>query len=153
MHKGLIVSVIVILVLIGGALFFITQPSASTTGNAIQSGNQVLKTSDTQSKSYTVEITSSGFSPQTLSINKGDTVTWINKQPQKSWPASAVHPSHKVYPGSDIAKCGTAEEKNIFDSCGGLAQNEAFSFTFNDIGTWGYHDHLNAKLRGTITVQ
>ena len=100
-----------------------------------------------------IEITSDGFSPNELKIKKGDDVTWINKDSGEYWPASAMHPTHTVYPGSDINKCGTDEEKNIFDVCKGLKQDESFSFTFNEKGTWFYHDHLNPKLFGKIIVE
>ncbi|MEK6824273.1 MAG: hypothetical protein AABY02_00300, partial [Nanoarchaeota archaeon] len=63
------------------------------------------------------------------------------------------HPSHKNYPGSDIAKCGTSEASTIFDACKGLAQGESYSFTFNEVGSWNYHDHLNPNLRGTVIVE
>ena len=100
-----------------------------------------------------IEITSSGFSPSTLTVNEGETtVTFINKDSSPHWPASAVHPTHTVYPGSGIQKCGTAEESNIFDACGGLKQGESFSFIFNEKGSWGYHDHLQPSSRGTIVV-
>ena len=69
------------------------------------------------------------------------------------WPASALHPTHTVYPGSDIQKCGTSEGDKIFDSCTGLNKGESFSFTFNEKGDWRYHDHLNPNLNGVITVQ
>lgn len=116
----------------------------STTG--VGSGNSAPRTLD-------VMVGDSGFSPSSLTIHTGDTVRWTNKRTVNSWPASAVHPTHKVYPGSDIVKCGTSEENTIFDACKGLNNNEVYSFTFNQVGTWGYHDHLHANLRGTIIVQ
>lgn len=111
------------------------------------------ETSAPSSKIYTIKITSAWFSPSTLTINVGDTVQFVNTDTEVHWPASASHPTHKVYPGSDIQKCGTSEQSGIFDACKGLAQNEAFTFTFNQVGSWGYHDHLNAKLFGKITVE
>ncbi|MEK6834736.1 MAG: hypothetical protein AABX61_00550 [Nanoarchaeota archaeon] len=102
----------------------------------------------------TIEFTNGGLNPSDLIINQGDKITWLNKDDSGTeyWPASAMHPTHTVYPGSDIKKCGTSEEKNIFDLCRGLKQGESFSFTFNEKGIWGYHDHLNPKLHGKITV-
>jgi len=94
----------------------------------------------------TVEITSSGFSPKTLEINSGDTVTWTNMDSRSHWPASAVHPTHTIYP----EKGGCIGSK--FDACKGLSNRESYSFTFNEKGTWGYHDHLRASLTGTIIV-
>lgn len=94
-----------------------------------------------------IEITSAGFSPSTLTIKAGDTVTFINKDSAQHWPASAVHPTHAVYPEPG----GCIGSK--FDSCKNLAQNEEWSFTFNEKGTWNYHDHLNPSLFGKIVVE
>ncbi len=111
-------------------------------------GQQTQPTTPTQpTAGNTVEITSSGFSPSTLTINAGDTVTFVNKDSRPHWPASAVHPTHTVYPESG----GCIGSK--FDACKGLAQDETFSFKFDQKGTWKYHDHLNPGLTGTIVVQ
>ncbi len=109
-------------------------------------------TEDAPAPSSIVKISASGFEPKTLTVKAGTTVTFINEDSNKHWPASAMHPTHKVYPGSGIEKCGTAEETNIFDACLGLAQGELFSFTFNEKGSWRYHDHLSVSLTGTIVV-
>lgn len=100
-----------------------------------------------------IEITSSGFNPSKITIDKDDSVTFINKGNSKAWPASALHPTHKVYPGSDIEKCDTAEESNIFDACRGLENGESYSFTFNERGIWNYHDHLKSSNFGSIVVR
>ena len=112
--------------------------------------NNITQPSTSQSsvnKDNTVKITLSGFNPSTLSINSGETVTWINKGSSQAWPASAIHPSHEVYPESG----GCIGSK--FDACKGLKQGESYSFTFNQKGTWRYHDHLNPSSIGTIIVQ
>ena len=114
----------------------------TTTATTTPSGQEVI-----------VEMTSSGFNPQTVTINKGDTVTWVNLDTSAHWPASAMHPTHKVYPGSDIAKCGTSEASNIFDACKDLGPEETYSFTFNEVGEWNYHDHKNPSLFGKVIVQ
>ncbi|MBI2143470.1 cupredoxin domain-containing protein [Candidatus Woesearchaeota archaeon] len=95
----------------------------------------------------TIEITASGFSPSPLTIKAGDTVTFVNKDSAQHWPASAVHPTHAVYPEAG----GCIGSK--FDACKGLAAGETFEFTFNEKGTWKYHDHLNPSLWGTIVVE
>ncbi|MBI2146737.1 hypothetical protein HYU22_05350 [Candidatus Woesearchaeota archaeon] len=103
--------------------------------------------------SYTIEITSTGFTPKTLVINAGDSITFVNKDTAPHWPASNMHPVHNTYPGSSIDKCGTSEENTIFDSCRGLEQGEEFTFTFNAAGTWPFHDHLRVSRIGVITVK
>src|SRR3989344_2002648 len=96
--------------------------------------------SQTSSKEYTIEIISSGFSPETLGIKKGDTIVFVNNMDSKSWPASNIHPTHKSYPNSDIKKCGTFEKKIIFDACKELRNGETYEFIFNEIWRWDYHD-------------
>jgi plastocyanin len=63
------------------------------------------------------------------------------------------HPTHEVYPGSSIKKCGTLEQNKIFDACHGLKQGEKCSFVFNEVGEWYYHDHLNPSWKGEIVVK
>ncbi len=106
---------------------------------------------DNSNSDNTVKITASGFEPKTLTLKAGTTVTFVNEDSNKHWPASAMHPTHTVYPGSDIKKCGTDE--SIFDACKGLTQGESFSFTFNEKGSWKYHDHIGVSSTGTIVVE
>lgn len=103
------------------------------------------------SVSTVVKITSSGFEPKTLTVKAGTTVKFVNGDSNLHWPASAVHPTHTVYPGSGIEKCETGEP--IFDACKGLAQGESLSFTFSEKGSWKYHDHLSVSSTGTVVVE
>ena len=100
-----------------------------------------------QPQVHQVKITAEGFLPRELEIRKGDTVVWTNTASKPSWPASAMHPTHDVYPekGGCIA--------SAFDACKGLAEGESFKFQFNQIGTWKYHDHLNTSVFGAVKVE
>jgi plastocyanin len=100
-----------------------------------------------------VQISPVGFFPEVLEIVQGESVTFVNKGSGVHWPATEIHPSHSVYPGSSIAKCGLNSESRIFDACRGLNRGESYSFKFDKIGTWRYHDHLNPGLKGVIVVQ
>lgn len=139
------------------ALFLIA--AAAISGCSGYGSNQPSQPSEQQNQpaaqatTKTIEITATGFTPNTLTIKAGDTVAFVSKDTAQHWPASAVHPTHTVYPGSDINKCGTAEAATIFDSCKGLATGETFEFTFTHVGEWKYHDHLNPSLWGTIVVE
>ena len=104
-------------------------------------GQQAQPTATT----HTVEITSSGFSPSSLTIKAGDTVTWTNKGTSMRRPASNFHPTHTIYPETG----GCVGSK--FDACANLANGESFSFIFTQMGTWGYHDHIGTG-SGSITV-
>lgn len=129
-------------------------PTAPTTQEKVtaEKTEQAGQTETEKTQKFTIEITSSGFSPAKLTIPVGSKVTFINKDSIAHWPASNVHPTHTFYPGSSIGKCGTAEQSNIFDACHGLAQGEGWSFVFNEKGSWPYHDHLNPSLGGVIEV-
>lgn len=87
----------------------------------------------------TISITDTGFSPATLTVAAGTTVTFVNNGQAPHWPASDPHPTHTALAG--------------FDAKRGLQTGETYSFTFAQAGTWGYHDHLNAQLTGSVTVQ
>ncbi len=88
-----------------------------------------------------VDVTDDGFSLESVKIKIGEEVTWINKGNSPRWPASDIHPTHTLYPGSDITKCG--KEQNLLDSCGSLKSGQEFTFTFSQKGKWGIHDHLS----------
>lgn len=136
-----------------------TQPSVSLTPTPLSPFPSPTKTaSPTPTKTPTVKtvvinITESSFTPSEITINAGDTVLFRNERNQLSWPASAVHPTHELYPGSGIQKCGSLGPMAIFDACRGLQKGESFSFTFNVKGAWPFHDHLAPSLKGKIIVQ
>ena len=138
-----LLGILVAVLMLAGCNTKATQEPSTTT----------LQGSAASSSSNIIEITDSGFSPTQITIQKGESLTFINKGAAESWPASAVHPTHQVYPGSDIAKCNSPEQATIFDACRGLKQGESWSFTFSEPGNWKYHDHLNPGLRGQVDVQ
>jgi plastocyanin len=124
---------------------------------AVSGCTQTTSTTTTETtaevQSHIVEITQSGFSPSVMTVKNGETVTFTNMVSRPSWPASNVHPTHTLYPGSDIQKCATPEEAGIFDACRGLNIGDSFFFTFMEVGTWVYHDHLSPFITGQIIVE
>lgn len=86
-----------------------------------------------------VAITADGtFAPATLTVKKGAKVTWTNEGDRPVWPASAPHPVHTDYPG--------------FDAGTDLRKGDSWSFTFDKVGSWKYHNHLNPTVKGTVVV-
>lgn len=104
------------------------------------------------SKEGAIVYRKTGFSPESLRIKKGTRVSFVNASQELFWPAVEFHPSHERYPQSSIEKCGTPEESFLFDSCRGIPPSSVYSFTFNEAGVWGYHDHLHPGHLGTIWV-
>jgi plastocyanin len=159
MNKNLVIIVLAILVLAVFLYYFFTKFRAPALAPELPQPPtppvfEVPTTSTpTTTSEVIIKITTDGFEPKEVEISKGTKVTWVNEQSNPSWPASEVHPTHEVYPGSSIKKCGTPEQDKIFDACRGLNQGESWSFIFNEVGEWYYHDHLNPSLKGKIVVK
>lgn len=103
------------------------------------------------SPNATVAYNGSAFSPASVTISVGGSVTWEDTSGQM-WVASAVHPTHTVYDSTSRAEhCATGYAGPVpFDQC---APGASYTFTFTQAGTWHYHDHLNAGAVGTVVVQ
>ena len=86
-----------------------------------------------------VSVDETGFTPASVTVAKGTIVTFVNNGQAPHWPASDPHPTHTALSG--------------FDSDKGLATGETYSFVFDVEGTWGYHDHLDPRLTGTVIVE
>lgn len=95
----------------------------------------------------TVVYANEGFAPAELTVKKGTAVTFLNDSVFQMWPASAVHPTHAAYP----VKGGCIG--STFDACKGIEPGASWTFTFNAVGRWQYHDHLSSAKRGTIIVE
>lgn len=141
----LILFLVVAMFLLSACSKVITETS-TTSGEGSSDVSVDVGTEETMSSETRVEITSQGFSPSTLTIAKGTTVTFINMDSSPHQPASNPHPTHTGYPITGGCVGST------FDACTNLAAGESWSFTFNEVGSWEYHDHLNPGMSGTITV-
>ena len=148
MTKTLITIVVGILVLIGGYFLLsgkVLAPSSSA------DTSQTAPTTPSPSRSRTVTYTPDGFVPSSLTVQKGETVIFINQSGQTMWVASAMHPTHAVYSGTTLSEhCGGPNENVSFDQC---TEGVSYSFTFQKSGTWKYHNHNRADNTGTIVVQ
>lgn len=75
------------------------------------------------------------FIPASVSVKKGTPVKFVNTGTTTMWVASAVHPTHGVYPEFDQKTTG----------------NE-YTFVFDKVGNWKYHNHAPFVAGGTISV-
>ena len=106
----------------------------------------------TVAKTVTVMYTSAGFSPKSVMINKGDTINFVADAGNAMWVASAVHPTHEAYDGTtknEHCALGYAGTKPL-DQC---SVGVSFSFTFDKIGIWKYHNHVSRSNTGMVVVQ
>ena len=100
---------------------------------------------------HTMMYGDDGYIPSSLSIAAGDTVIFQNISSKSTWPASNAHPTHTIYPGSGIQKCGGGEV--IFDACGAIAPGQEWKFIFTEQGKWRYHNHMRPSMQGIIIVE
>lgn len=121
-------------------------PSVTGTGGALpnQTPQAVVEEGETPTE---IIYTSAGYAPKELEITKGTVVVFKNLSSVHMWPASAVHPTHDVYP--TIGGC----LGSTFDACAGIRANNTWSFRFEIPGTWHYHDHITPSNTATIVVR
>ncbi len=80
-----------------------------------------------------------GFSPTQVTIKKGETVAFKNFSDVDMWPASDSHPLHDEYA--------------LFDPHMPIKPGDQWIFTFNEVGEWGFHDHLRSNRTGKVIVR
>jgi plastocyanin len=137
---------VLLLALIAGALAAVacggdngatSTPASATATKAPQaSGTAAATTAPTSTpgaaaKSASVAIKDFDFTPATVTIAVGGTVTWTNNGPS----------THTV-----------AADDGSFDS-GNLSQGKTFSHTFQTAGTFSYHCGIHPFMKATVIVQ
>jgi plastocyanin len=78
-----------------------------------------------------VAITSTGFSPSSITIKAGDTVRWTN---QDNTTHDAMSDDHTSWGSPN------------------LPPGKVWSHIFGQSGTFGYHCHIHPEMTGTIQV-
>lgn len=94
-----------------------------------------------------VTYTDSGYSPGTMTVPKGTTVVFKNESSRGMWTASDIHPTHRAYPTTGGCLGST------FDECAEDPSGSSWSFKFDVVGTWRYHNHVSPSKTGTVVVQ
>lgn len=117
--------------------------------SALADKNETTDLPEKERDTVIVTYTDLGFSPKSITINQGDTVIWMNNSSRNMWVASNIHPTHNEYPEESADDCSGSS----FDACTGVGVGKNWSFVFDEVGEWGYHDHLNSSRTGTIVVE
>ena len=121
-------------------------PSETTTSPATTTTTQG---SSSAPMTATVNYTANGFSPDPVTIRQGGTVTFVSKDGSPMWVASNAHPTHMQYDGTSRTEHCPNTAGTAFDQC---SSGTSFSFVFKKVGSWNYHNHVNADDGGTIMV-
>lgn len=80
-----------------------------------------------------VTITGFAFSPATVNVSVGDTVTWTNNE------------------AGGVPHTASSDTAGVFDS-GNLNNGQSFSRTFTQAGTVAYHCNVHPGMTGSVVV-
>ena len=92
-----------------------------------------------QSHTFIVRITGSGFVPATVSVNKGDTVRWVNES------ISNVVIVSGRFDGVQKVPDGLFNSEDILPG-------HTFEYTFNDNGSFSYYNDIDYTKQGEVDV-
>lgn len=146
MNEKIATAIVVVLAaLLGGWYIFSATPTDAPTDNS-QKTAEMIPAGD-----VTVTYDNNGFSPAGITVPVGTTIIFVNKSGERMWVASAKHPEHIVYDGTNLNEhcANDYSGEKPFDQC---ADSASYSFTFAKAGTWKYHNHANASHFGSIVV-
>ncbi len=128
-----IILIIVVLLVAGGILFYAlgTPTSTQTTNTNSQPATQTTGTGSSTPETYNVNIQNFAFSPSTMNIAKGDTITWTNDD--------------------SVPHTVTSDFGSELDSSS-ISSGQTYTHTFNTAGTFTYHCNFHTTMKATITV-
>jgi plastocyanin len=134
--KKIILLTLSCMIIIAGLLAAIScGTSTQTTTTAPGTGTQVKpppgSTTGPDFKPAAVTIENLAFSPASLTVPIGTTVTWTN---------------------NDATAHTVTSKTGLFDS-GIMNRGDTFSYTFNDQGVFEYHCTIHTTMNGTVTVE
>lgn len=140
MKKALPIIIVILVLAIGGGIYFATKSDTSTSSGSTNSSavaNQAKTSTDTSKAAAPqavdkVSITNFRFSPAAITVKKGTTVTWTNND-------SATH---------------TVTETDTLSGpkSSSLAKGQSYEFTFASAGTYHYNCSIHPNMVGTVTV-
>ena len=143
MSKSAVIGVVVALIVLAGGGVLLAKNSDKETNDdtktskmdmskSSSSSNTATSSTPAASTSNSVTIENFAFSPAAITVKKGTTVTWTNKD-------SAMHTVTET-DGQDGPKSGD------------LATGKSYTFTFDKVGTYKYDCSIHTSMTGTVTV-
>ena len=126
---GIVIGIVVVV----GAIFFLTRNQDSMGTNSEQ------KVNSPNTETVTIIYSDHGYTPRTVRVTPGTKVIFENQSSSAFWPVSDPHPVHTDLSG--------------FDAKEPLASGKTYSYIFEKVGTWNFHDHLRPNNRGSVIVE
>ena len=132
----LVLAIGIALTMIVSALLMMTQ--AITQEYKKTNGTYATQDLPAVQADYEVIYTETGFVPSRLEVPLGAKVIFKNLTQTGLWVGSDPHPEHTDYTDFDALK-----ESN---------KDQSYMFTFDQTGTFGYHNHKKSIHRGVVVV-
>ena len=121
---------VVALVLVLGAVAYLLSRSDDMKNMSNGTGNS--SQTETPTATANVDIRNFSFTPASITVKKGSTVTWTNND-------SSAHTVTEI-----DGQSGPDSQR--------LAKGESYTFTYNTVGTFKYVCSLHPDMKGTVTV-
>ncbi len=140
MKKGpLIAAVVAVLLLVGGVVAYNSSRQTQNNSENTSGNNTTIpgindKELTPPSEPDQVNIENYTFVPATMTVKKGTTVTWTNKDKAK----------HNVVADDDSPEGGPDGPL--------ISQGETYSFTFDTVGTFKYHCQPHPYMMAEVVV-
>lgn len=139
--KKVAIIVLVLLLIAGGIFAFMKlsgndDTSNNTSTNSTQSPGQ--ESSEGQTGGSTITYDGKTFSPAKLTVKVGTNITITNNSKNNLQFDSDPHPVHTDNPELNVEVVQAGQSR---------------VFTVTNVGTFGYHNHLDSSQTGTIVVQ
>lgn len=115
--------------------------AASSSSEAAASSEGAATDAPPDDAAAVIHYKDGAFTPEEVTINVGQTVSWVNDSEDPFWPASNDHPTHQVY------------EDGAFDPRRPVMQGKTWSFVFDKAGDWKFHDHLYPVAGGVVHAE
>jgi plastocyanin len=138
MSKSLVAAIVVVVLAVAGGFAYVATRNPKTIAPEntpvmpMSNNNQPATSGTTPSATSSVTIQNFAFSPAAITVKKGTTVTWTNKDST----------THTV----------TETDGQKGPDSGNLANGKTYSFTFDTVGTFKYHCAIHPDMLGTVTV-
>lgn len=128
----LIIAVLAAVVVVGGAFALMGNKSSKDVSHNDAQGS--TSSSTETAKANEVFIKDFAFGPSKITIKKGTTVTWTNKD--------AAH--HDISPDK--------KDDPNFKASELLAKGQSYTYTFNAVGTYAYHCTPHPYMKAMVEV-
>jgi plastocyanin len=150
MNKGIWAAIGLIVILAVAAVVVFGRPQAKKSNNQVATtqntptptpapkSTPAASTSQAESASVTMTYNQNGFSPVSVTIKSGQTVTLTNNSSRTIQVDSNPHPAHTDDTDLNIGRIDPGQGKTA---------------TLTKMGTFGIHNHLNPSDTAQITIQ